>query len=303
MENTFHVQIKLKAAPESIFRALTDSTALAGWFAEFAEVNLDEKCYDFWGRFTPETPAQEAGHHPIQEYESGKHLKFQWHLVNTDTIAQVLLETRDQRTLVIVKHDATLSNTDFSRYSVEDFWLLSLENLRRHLDGKAPVRCDFSGPMKGDIRHTVEIDGNAQAVFDALVKPEQIQRWIASHATIEPIVGGRYEIGWEHGGPTKILELVPNQKLSILWPGEGGNDTVLTWTLEESSGKTRLTIVHSGFAPDQDTGGLQVGWLNFTSWVKSLVEYGDDWQPAVVQIPAGFEWLYPASIRAAQNEI
>ncbi len=301
MENTFHIQIKLKAMPEAIFHALTDSTALAGWFAEFAAVSLNEKSYDFWGRFTPETPTQDTGHHPILEFEPAKHLKFKWNLAKTDTIAHMQIEKRDQQTLVIVKHDAELQNTDFSRYSVEDFWFLSLENLRRHLDGKAPVRCDFSGPMKGDIRHTVEVDGSAQAVFDTLIKPEQLQRWIASNASVEQVVGGRYEIGWEHGGPTKILELVPNQKLSTLWPGE--QDTVVTWTLEESGGKTRLTIVHSGFAPDQDTGGLQVGWLNFTSWVKSLVEYGEDWQPATVKIPEGFKWLYPASIYAAQNEI
>jgi uncharacterized protein YndB with AHSA1/START domain len=301
MENTFHVQIKLKSTPESIFRALTHSTALTGWFAEFAAVSLDEKCYDFWGRFTPEAPARDAGHHPILEYEAGKHLKFKWNLSKTDTVAQVQIETRDQRTLLIVKHDAVLSNTDFSRYSVEDFWFLSLENLRRHLDGKAPVRCDFSASMKGDVRHTVEIEGSAQAVFDALIKPEQLQRWIASNATVEAEVGGRYEIGWEQSGPSKILELVPNQKLSTLWPGE--QDTVLTWTLEESGGKTRLTIVHSGFAPDQDTGGLQVGWLNFMSWVRSLVEYGADWHPPTVKIPEGFKWLYPASINAAQNEI
>jgi uncharacterized protein YndB with AHSA1/START domain len=301
METAHHVQIKLKSKPESVFRALTDSAALASWFAEFAEVSLDSKRYDFWGRFTPETPTKEAGHHPILDYEAGKKLKYQWNLAKTDTIADVLLETRGQYTLVIIKQDAVTPNTDYSKYTVEDFWFLSLENLRRHLDAKAPVRCDFSMSMKGDIQHTLEIDGTPEAVFDALIKPEQIQRWIASHATVEPVAGGRYEIGWEHGGPSKILELVPNQKLSTLWPGE--QDTVVTWTLEESAGKTRLTIVHSGFAPDQDTGGLKVGWLNFMSFIKSLVEYGADWQPPIIKIPAGFGWLYPASISAEQSEL
>ena len=57
-----------------------------------------------------------------------------------------------------------------------------------------------------------------------------------------------------------------------MWPEE--TETVVTWTLEELDGKTRLTLVHSGFAPDQPTGGLDAGWLNFMSWIKSLVEYG-----------------------------
>ena len=35
-----------------------------------------------------------------------------------------------------------------------------------------------------------------------------------------------------------------------------------------------LTLVHSGFAPETDNSGLYKGWLNFMSWLKSMVEIG-----------------------------
>jgi len=152
----------------------------------------------------------------------------------------------------------------------EDFWFLSLENLRRHLDGKAPVRCDFSRSMLGDIHHSIEIDAPPDRVFDILIQPEQLQRWIASQATVEPHVGGRYDLGWGSVASLRILELVPGEHLRLDWSDEQ-RQTILDWMLEESGGKTRLTLVHSGFAPDQDTGVVN-GWLNFMSWIKSIAE-------------------------------
>jgi uncharacterized protein YndB with AHSA1/START domain len=154
--------------------------------------------------------------------------------------------------------------------------------------------------MLGDIQHTVEIDASPDTVFDVLINPAQLNRWIASNAVVEPHEGGTYDLGW--GQSEKILELLPGKKLSL--EGEFGDlKTVLTWTLEGSGGKTRLTMVHSGFAPDQETGGLQTGWLNFASWVKSVSEYGADWQPAIKRLESGTESYYPASIGQAQTEL
>ena len=81
---------------------------------------------------------------------------------------------------------------------------------------------------------------------------------------------------------------------------EGGD---VTWTLEGSGGKTRLTIVHSGFAPDKPTGGYNAGWLNLMSWIKSIVEYGPDWKPPLIPLADGMESYYAASIRAGQAHL
>ncbi len=299
MTELLHVQIALKAEPEAIYKALTDN--LADWFAEHSDVSTAEKRYDFWGRFTPGTPTREEGRHPLLSYEAGKKLNFEWRSHKFDSTVDIQIIPREGgNTVVVQQGNPNNPSLDIGVSTDEDFWFLSLENLRRHLDGKAPVRCDYTRSMLGDIQHTIEIDAPPGTVFDVLIKPEQLDRWIASHATVEAHVGGQYDLGW--GQAEKILELLPDKKLSL--EGDYGDlKTVLTWTLEGSGGKTRLTMVHSGFAPDQDTGGLKTGWLNFMSWVKSISEYGDDWQPAIKRIQPEMASYYPASFNIAQADL
>ncbi len=67
MSKPIHLQLTLHASPSDVFHALTDETALTTWFAENAAISLEEKRYDFWGRFTPETPTQEQGRHNLPE--------------------------------------------------------------------------------------------------------------------------------------------------------------------------------------------------------------------------------------------
>jgi uncharacterized protein YndB with AHSA1/START domain len=289
MSDTLQMQIALKSTPDAILRAWTDH--LPTWFAEYADISLADERYDFWGRYTPETPDRESGRHPLVSYEGGKRLSFRWHLDKEERIIQIDVQPRDDQHVLAIQ---------VTKPAYEDFWFLSLENLRRHLDGKAPVRCNYSQSMLGDIHNEIDIDAPREAVFNTLIKPEQLERWIASRATVEPQVGGTYDWGWGGTGamPLKILEIVPNETLKL--SGEqDGVETILTWTLAESNGKTHLTLVHSGFAPDKDT-GLKTGWLNFMSWVKSINEYGADWQPALVRLAPEILSFYPNSIGKGQ---
>lgn len=301
MSEPLQIQIRLNALSERVFRALTDD--LSEWFAEHSDVQLVDNRYDFWGRYTPEAPDRDGGRHPLVEVRPGQRFAYNWTLRNEQTTVRFDLINRHGQTALILRQNGSSGSHSMGEYTFEDFWFLSLENLRRHLDGKRPVRCDFSTlPMTGDVQHTVDIDAPRSVVFETLIKPEQLNRWIASKAVIEPRMGGDFDLGWGVGTPLKILELLPDEKLSYSWLGEGDNPpTVVTWTLEGSSGQTRLTLVHSGFAPDAPTGGIQAGWLNFSSWVKSLAEYGQGWQPAIKRLNAGTEAFYPASVGAAQS--
>jgi uncharacterized protein YndB with AHSA1/START domain len=289
MSENYQMQIALKAAPDAILRAWTDE--LAAWFAEYADVSIPEKRFHFWGRFTPENPDREAGRHPLLAYEPGKSFSFGWHLDHKDRTFEISLHPKDGHQILVMRQE---------EHTAEDFWFLSLENLRRHLDGKLPVRCDYAQPMLGDIHQSVEIDAPRSAVYEALIRPEQLERWIASKGAVEPVVGGTYDIGWNYG-VLKILELVPDEKLAVEWT-EGETTTVLSWTLEESDGRTRLTLVHSGFAPDKPS-GLNTGWINYMSWIKSIVEYGPDWQPAISRINPAMAAIYPAVITRGQADL
>ncbi|MEQ8674609.1 MAG: SRPBCC domain-containing protein [Aggregatilineales bacterium] len=310
-DNTLKMQIKLDHPKEQVFKALTTTDALKAWFAEDADIAIDDKRYAFWGKFTPGNPDKSTGtKHEILEIKPDELLKFRWQTTpEITTVVEFHLREDDGITTLLVLQ--TRSGTDMHHaavYTMEDFWFLTLENLRRYLDGKpSDARVDFSAKLKGNITWDTLIDAPAERVFDVLIKPEHLNKWIAHNAEVDPRIGGEFSYGWGGVPPFKIVELEPNRKLAYDWDEEDPNGdmqhTIVTWTLEESNGKTRLTIVQSGFAPDADNDGIHVGWRNFLNWIRSLSEYGDTWQPPVLHIkdPA-WATFYAASISERQAQ-
>ena len=310
MRKGVRMQLKIQATPEKVFTALTESGAVTQWFAESADISLDEKRYAFWGRFTPEAPNQEQGQHRILKLEPNRQLQYQWQLQGVETIVDFKLLPRDNMTILTLIHrgDSGIGSHMPDSYNMEDFWFLMLENLRRYVDGKpSEARLDFTQPMTGDVTQSIEVDASAEEVFKVLINPEQLEQWIAHKARVDPKVGGDFDLGWKGVPAFKIIEFEANQKLAYEWPegdGKGGlMETIVTWTLEDSGGKTRLTIVQSGFAADANTGGLKAGWLNFINWARSVVEYGASWQPPVLELIKEMETYYPAAISKAQAEL
>ncbi len=304
MKPPLRVQIKLRTTPSQIYTALTDTAALETWFAEHAEVDLEAGRYDFWGRYTPENPDRESGRHRIQTQQANKRLQFMWHWHGQATIITYSLHPREDHTILAIEHERGHHGSHtIGDYTMEDFWFLSLENLRRYLDGKpSDARVDFSQPMVGDIEHTIEIDAPASRVFEVLIKPAELERWIARRSTVEPRVDGTYDLGWESMGAMKIVDLEPDHKLAYTMVEMDESESIVTWTLAESGGKTRLTIVHSGFGLDEPNGGQNAGWRNFQGWVRSIAEYGADWEPAIVPIPPQVT-SYPRVMEGLQAEL
>lgn len=305
MRDFLQMQVTIAAPPRVVFVALTDAAALANWFAEFADLSLADGRYDFWGRFTPETPDRDAGRHNLLAVEADRRLSFDWRVLALDTVVELVLVPREAGTAVVVRHQGLPRGNEYGFFPLEDFWFLALENLRRHVEGKAaPIRCDYAASATGDIHLAIEIVGEREAVYAALIRPEELERWIASAATVEPVVGGRYDFGWGVGGSEKIIDLVPDERLAYAWEQSPGEPPmVVTWTLEGSGGKTRLTLVQSGFAPDQPSDDLRNGWLNFMSFIKSLVEDGAGWTPPILALAPEIAQYYPRAIGRGQGAL
>lgn len=275
------ITLPIKAAPEDIFRALTQADELRQWFSEEAEVSLPRQRYAFWGRFTPEAPDRAAGHHELLAVEPDRRLKFKWQLRGVETTVEIKLEPQEGETDLTVIHEDVPPYQE-GQYAFTDFWSLSLENLRSWVERKQiGARCDFSTVPHGEVQVSVDINAPKEAIFQALIKPEELKRYIAPEPRVEPRVGGVYDYGGDFGGgPVKILELAPNEKLVFDWAqtSQAEPDTIVTWTLEGSGGRTHLTLVHSGFAPDRACEDYQVGWSHFLNRLKFMVELGAGWQ-------------------------
>ena len=279
MSETIQVEMPIAAAPQQVFQAFTQADELTRWFAEHAHISQAEGRYDFWGHLTPEAPTPDQGGHRLLSWEADRLLAFAWPVRGAETTVTITLEPQGQATLLRLVHE-DLPTRQRGQASFTDFWELSLENLRGWVERRVVgARCDFSGKMYGDVQVGVEIDAPRAAVFHALMTPEELDRFFATKAVVEPQVGGRYSFGWEDGGPVKILELDQDAKLAYAWEYEHEPDTVVAWTLENSGGGTRLMLVHSGFGAETWTEEYACGWLNCLNRLKFLLEVGPAWQP------------------------
>lgn len=284
MSETIQAEMIIAAAPHQVFDALTQADELMQWFVEHAAVSQAEKRYDFWGHLTPGAPMPEEGHHRLLAWEADRSLAFTWLMRGAETSVAITLEPQEQATRLHLIHEG-LPTRRQGEASFTDFWELSLENLRGWVEQcVVGARCDFSTTHYGDVQQSIDISAPRAAVFHALMTPEELNRYFATNAVVEPYVGGRYDFGWEGGGPVKILELAQESKLVCAWDYPSASSTVVTWTLENSGGGTRLTLVHHGFVPKTWTDDYHCGWLNCLNQIKFLVECGPTWQKPKVNM-------------------
>ncbi|MEV1241491.1 SRPBCC family protein [Nonomuraea sp. NPDC050022] len=272
MSEPMTVRARVQAPVKEVHHALTDAATMRLWLAEHAEVELPER-YGFWGRHTPEGDAPHQRPLHVDDHT----VRFSWLLDGVDTTVEFGLEEESPETTIV-----SVSQTHFDfqealteatiRGVIQTYWCLMLANLAEHFDGRPLTpKPDFTA---SDLRAEVLIAASAEKVFDSLIDSESVTRWFGFPIEIEPHVGGRFAMGGlaDNPDPAKIVELEPGRRLSIDWGGVG----VSTWELAESGGKTRLTMVQSGF--DRPP---YAAWLGTVAGVSELRRFHEvaDWSP------------------------
>lgn len=274
--STYSVRGLIASPPTVVYAALTQQAALETWLAEHAEVALDEGRFGFWGRYTPDG---ERGRQRLLSFEPDARLTFAWTYQQAETRVEIELAAAPADSTTLTLTHSGVPERQGYEFWVADFCRLSLANLASYTEGRelAP-KCDFTAFAPDAVTAEVEIAAAPAAVFASLIEPEQLNRWIAVKAEVDPRVGGRIDYGWDHG-PVKILDLEPDRVLSYSWEHQEHDspDTVVRWELAGSAGRTRLTIVHSGFG-DHPTDGYQLGWQEFLVSLKRMHESGAAWQ-------------------------
>jgi uncharacterized protein YndB with AHSA1/START domain len=117
----------------------------------------------------------------------------------------------------------------------------------------------------------------AETIWKTLTSAELIGRWLMPPTGFEAKEGKAFTFqttaagAWDGVIHCRILEVVPNQRLSYVWKGGDESnsgygsllDTVVTWSLIAVEAGTRVRLVHSGFVtPKNDTAyrNMSEGW-------------------------------------------
>ena len=128
------------------------------------------------------------------------------------------------------------------------------------IDKTAPSQTE-SLSFEFDLHHLPE------KVWRALTDPVLLTEWLLPviELKLEPGVAFRFKTqpppGWDGIVNCRFLEIEAHRKLSWRWV-VGDIDTVVTFTLTPTASGTRLSLVQSGFRPDQkqNFGGARHGW-------------------------------------------
>jgi uncharacterized protein YndB with AHSA1/START domain len=118
-----------------------------------------------------------------------------------------------------------------------------------------------------------------EKVWRALTDPELLGEWLLPVIGFELEPGAAFTFktqpypGWDGTVNCRFIEIEAHRKLSYAWTVPF-LDTVVTFTLTPTALGTRLSIVQSGFKPDQkrESGGARYGWKMMGGKLIDLLE-------------------------------
>ncbi len=273
----------LNLSPAAGFALIATTDGLTRWFAE--EISLDPReggPFRFAGRgaYTPTSTH-------VTRLETDSVFSFEWPLHGIAGSVELTIipktDVEKCRAQVVCSFPETLPIPRGFELA-DDLWRFWMGNLKTASAGdNGTFFPDFSDP-KPEVRQSILINAPRERVFRALIVPDVIAQWTGGEPKIEPQVGGRYSYGWVYdvagkkveGGPTRIIEIVQNERLVTDWPdwrGDSGNNgQKITWLLADEGTGTRLTLIHDGFSRTSDLGDYPFGWADFLGAIKGVAE-------------------------------
>ncbi len=136
----------------------------------------------------------------------------------------------------------------------------------------------------------------SSVVWKTLTTPELVGRWLGmAPSGFEPAVGNHFTFQttpageWDGLIRCEVLEVIPNERLVYTWTGgHDGNvgygsrlETIVTWTLVQREGGTRLRLVHAGFRPANASAfkNMSEGWPKVLQRIDAIASERDPSSP------------------------
>lgn len=140
---------------------------------------------------------------------------------------------------------------------------------------------DITAPAQREtIAFEVDLRHPPEKVWRALTDPELLAEWLLPAIGFVPQPGVEFTLkapqaypGWDGTVDCRMLEIEEHRTLSYTWSVPFLN-TVVTFRISPTDSGTRLSIVQSGFRPDQkqEFGGARYGWKMMTGRLGELLE-------------------------------
>src|SRR3954453_1146958 len=100
--DSLRLRVRIEAAPQTVFKALTDPDDLIDWFAESVEVELAEQRYQFWGRYAPQG---DRPRHSLLAAEPAQVLRYSWQFDDSEpTTVELSIMAEDEGSVVTLSH-------------------------------------------------------------------------------------------------------------------------------------------------------------------------------------------------------
>jgi uncharacterized protein YndB with AHSA1/START domain len=141
------------------------------------------------------------------------------------------------------------------------------------------------GSQTRSISLDIDLAHSPEKVWRALTDPVLLAEWLLPvvDLELEPEAAFTFRAqpqpGWDGTVQCRFVEIEAYRKLSYTWvvgdpESEFSIDTVVTFTLAPTESGTRLSLVQSGFKPDQkrNFGGARYGWRMMGGRLVDLLE-------------------------------
>jgi uncharacterized protein YndB with AHSA1/START domain len=133
------------------------------------------------------------------------------------------------------------------------------------------------------IERELAIDASPATVWEFLVDPEKLCRWMGVSASLDVRPGGDYHIlvipG--HNARGRFLEVDPPRRLVYTWGWEGPESSVavgasvVEFELEPAGAGTRLRFVHRDLPSAESVKGHGEGWDHYLTRLTTAAAGGD----------------------------
>ena len=141
---------------------------------------------------------------------------------------------------------------------------------------------DKTDPSQTDaVSFELDLQHPPEKVWRAHTDPALLAEWLLPVIALKLEPGAAFTFktqpypGWDGTVNCRLLEIEPLRKLSYAWTVPF-LDTVVTFTLTPTASGTHLSLLQSGFKPDQkkELGGARYGWKMMGGKLVDLLDRG-----------------------------